>query len=58
MGFENEIQMSGGHLFAAGLDGGNTLIFANGENANESLIHPFIKINGIRKTDPPQFPIV
>ena len=42
MGFENKIQMPGGHLFAAGLDGGNTLIFAIGENANESLIHPFI----------------
>jgi len=63
MGFERLIQVSGGHLFAAGLDydslraglrpvarlygacgrtGGNTLIFAKGENANESLIHPFI----------------
>ena len=42
LGFENKIQMSGGHLFAAGLDGSNTLIFAAGENANESLIHPFI----------------
>ena len=35
------MQMSGGHLLAAGLDGGNTIIFAKGENANESLIHPF-----------------
>ena len=36
MGLEDKIQMSGGHLFAAGLDGGNTYIFARGENANES----------------------
>ena len=42
MGFERSLQMSGGHLLATGLDGGNTLIFAKGENANESLIHPFI----------------
>ena len=40
MGFENKIQMSGGHLFAAGLDGGNTIIFACGENANESHYAP------------------
>ena len=31
------MQQSGGLLLAAGLDGGNTLIFAKGENANESL---------------------
>ena len=43
MGFENKIQMSGGHLFAAALDGGNTLIFATGENANESHYPPHKK---------------
>ena len=26
------MQVSGGHLLAAGLDGGNTVIFALGEN--------------------------
>ena len=34
------MQMPGGHLFAAGLDGGNTLIFAIGENANEAHYPP------------------
>ena len=27
-------QLSGGQLLAAGLDGGNTMIFAKGKNAN------------------------
>ena len=47
MGFENKIQMSGGHLFAAGLDGSNTLIFATGENANESHYPPLSQIKTI-----------
>ena len=32
--------MSGGLLLAAGLDGGNTMIFAAGENATNLIIHP------------------
>ena len=32
------MQMSGGHLLAAGLDGGNTLIFAKGENVIKSRL--------------------
>jgi hypothetical protein len=29
------MQMSSGHLLAAGLDGGNRTIFTNGENADQ-----------------------
>ena len=36
-GFENQIQLSGGQLIVAGLDGDNTIIFCKAENANKSL---------------------
>ena len=32
------MQMSGGHLLAAGLDGGNSMIFTKGENAIKSRL--------------------
>jgi len=32
------MQMSGGHLLAAGLDGGNTMIFTEGENVIKSRL--------------------
>jgi len=34
----NQLQMSGGHLLAAGPDGGNTIIFAEGKNAIKSRL--------------------
>jgi len=34
----NQLQMSGGHLLAAGPDGGNTIIFAEGKNAIKSCL--------------------
>jgi len=34
---KDKSQESGGLLLAAGLDGGDTFIFAGGENVNESL---------------------
>ena len=55
------MQQSGGLLLAAGLDGGNTMIFAAGENATNPIIHPikikdtfsgilyFYSLNGNRK---------
>ena len=33
-----EMQMSGGHLLVAGLDGGNSVIFAEGENVIKSRL--------------------
>ena len=32
------MQMSGGHLLAAGLDGGNSIIFTEGENVIKSRL--------------------
>jgi len=32
------MQMSGGHLLAAGLDGGNSVIFTEGENVIKSRL--------------------
>jgi len=32
------MQMSGGHLLAAGLDGGNSMIFAKGKNVIKSRL--------------------
>ena len=37
------MQMPGGHLLAAGLDGGNTLVFSTGENVNRVLLPAPIK---------------
>jgi len=42
---KNEMQVSGGHLLAAGLDGGNTLQFALRQIGNES-------VRGHKNTDP------
>ena len=39
VGSNYKMRMSGGHSLAAGLDGGNTLIFAKGENVTNPIIH-------------------
>ena len=48
--------MSGGHLLAAGLDGGNTMIFALGENEIKSCLafafHCLISIWGVTVLTP------
>ena len=47
-GFENQLQLPGGQLIAAGLDGGNTIIFCLAENANKSLLLRHKRKPGIR----------
>ena len=42
-GSKNQLQVSSGHLLAPRLDGGNSIIFAKGKNANEPR-HPSRKI--------------
>ena len=40
------MQMSGGHLLAAGLDGGNSIIFTKGENVIKSRLAEKIYSDG------------
>ena len=47
-GFENQLQLPGGQLIAAGLDGGNTIIFFLAENANKYLLLRLKIKTGIR----------
>ena len=51
------MQMSGGHLLAAGLDGGNTIIFFSigEENANRVLLPAFCKAENASRVLLPAF---